>query len=228
MCTPNSPAGGYSPSFAPSATSIGGSYAPSLVGSGPSFAAAVPSVGAGAASGGFSGASALAGAGLGLSAFSAVSNVLGAYAQSRATKGAYNYQAQIAANNAQYADWQAQDALARGRTAEQYSRLRTAQIKGQQVAGFAANNVDAGEGSALNILTDTDYFGARDALAVRDTAARESWAYGREATNYRNNAALLRAQARAISPRRAALGSLLTGAGQVAAGWYSFGQAGAL
>lgn len=149
-----------------------------------------------------------------------VSNVMGAYNQSKATKQAYEYQAAVNRNNAQIAEWQAQDALARGAKAEQAQRLKAAQLKSSQRAGFAARGVALDEGSPLAILQDTDYMNELDALTIRDNAAKEAWGARVQAGNYSNDARMLSARADVESPGRAAFGTLLTSAGAVADSWY--------
>ena len=148
-------------------------------------------------------------------------NAYGAYSNSKATKTAYDAQGQIAANNAQIATWQAEDAIVRGDREASRSRLKTRQLKGSQRAALAANGVDLGEGSALNILADTDYFGELDAGTIKDNAAREAWAIRNQATNFTSEGSLLRSRADMESPVFAASTSLLTGANRVASHWYS-------
>lgn len=151
-------------------------------------------------------------AGAGASAYSAYSNSQGA-------KTAYNAQGQVAENNAQIARWQAEDALKRGGRDASRMRVKTNQLKGAQRAQLAANGVDLGVGSALNMLTDTDYFGEIDANTITDNAAKEAWAIRAQANNYSNEAALLRSRADAEKPLMSAGASLLTSAGKVAANW---------
>jgi hypothetical protein len=155
----------------------------------------------------------LQGAGAGASAY-------GAYSSSQASKAAYNAQAQIAENNAQLAEWQAEDATARGSVAASDQGLKTNQLKGTQRARMAANGVDLGVGSAQQILTDTDYFGAIDRARIVDNAAREAWGYRSQGTNFDSNANLLRQRAAAESPFLSAGTSLLTSAGKVSSNWY--------
>jgi len=160
----------------------------------------------------------VAAAGLGM-------QIVGSFQQSKATKAATAYQAGVSANNAQLAEWQAQDALQRGQTAEQQSRMRTAQLKGSQRARLAASGVALTEGSALNILDDTDYMGEQDALTVRNNAAKEAWAYRNQAAGLSTDALMLQSRADAESPGASAFGSFLTGAGQVASSWYQYKNA---
>lgn len=171
-------------------------------------------------SGGIS-AGTLANIATGLQVAGAANTVLGSYNQSKAAKAAYEYQAAVQRNNAQLAEWQAQDAIARGQKAEQSQRLKVAQLKSTQRAGFAARGVALDEGSALNILNDTDYMGNLDALTLRDNAAKEAWGYRTQGANAASDAALLSGRAEAESPFGAAASSLLTGAGAVASSWYN-------
>jgi hypothetical protein len=147
-------------------------------------------------------------------------STMGAYSNSRASKAALEAQAQVAANNRQIAQWQADDALKRGDRAVSRSRMRTNQIKGTQRASMAANGVDLGVGSALNILVDTEYFGEVDAGTIKDNAAKEAWALRNQAANFGSESELMRSRADAEKPWMAAGTSLLTSAGRVAGSWY--------
>jgi hypothetical protein len=158
-------------------------------------------------------------AGAGLSAVSA-------YGNSKSAKGAYEAQAQIAKNNAIIAGWQAEDALARGDRNVSLSRSKTRQQKGTQRAAMAANGVDLGEGSALNILVDTDYFGELDANTIKDNAAKEAWALRNQAAGFTAEAAMAKARADNERPWMSAGTSLLTSAGKVADRWYEPGPRG--
>lgn len=146
--------------------------------------------------------------------------VFGSYDKSKANQAAYEYQSSVNKNNATMAGWQAQDALQRGATAEQNQRLKTAQLRSSQRARLAANGVIIDEGSALNLLDDTDFMGERDALTIRDNAKREAWGARVQASNYSNDAAMLSNRADAESPLGSAASTLLTGAGTVADSWY--------
>lgn len=147
-----------------------------------------------------------------------------AYNNSRSTRDAYNAQGQIAANNAQVAEWRAQDAESRGEQAVYATRLKTAQFKGTQRARMAANGVDLTTGSPLEILTDTDYFGEIDRARITDNAAREAWGYRTEGQNFQGDASLLRSRAAAESPLMAGATSLLSSASRVDKSWLSGGS----
>lgn len=159
---------------------------------------------------------ALIGAGIGMQA-------VGAYNNSRATKTALNAQAEVSRNNAQVGEWQAEDALKRGDKAASRVRAQAKQLKGTQRAALAANGVDLSEGSALQILSDTDYFADIDANTTLDNAAREAWAIRAQAAGYTAEASLLSSRAAAESPLMAGATSLLGSAGRVAGRWYTGG-----
>lgn len=158
---------------------------------------------------------------LGMQAAGAGASAVGAYNNSKAEKYALDYQAKVAANNAQLAQWRASDAITRGQTDTARQQLKTRQLKGSQRASAAARGVDLGEGSALNILSDTDYLGAIDANQITQNAEMEAWAYQQEASDYTSNSEVLRNRAKSVSPGSAAFSTLLTGASAVSKSWYS-------
>lgn len=157
-----------------------------------------------------------------MQAAGAASSANAAKAQSASTKAGYEYQAAVNRNNEQVAEWQAQDAIQRGAQAEQAQRLKVAQLRGTQRAGFAARGVSLDEGSPLAILQDTEYMGQLDVNTIRDNTAKEAWALRNQGANYESDAAMLSARAAAEDPTRAMFGSLLSSSGQVASSWYSY------
>ena len=91
---------------------------------------------------------------------------------------------------------------------------------------MAANGIDLGEGSAVDVLTSTDYMGERDALTIRNTAAKRAYGYRTQGTSYQDSARMRDATAGAINPTAAAATSLLGSAGQVSDYWYKSKAAG--
>lgn len=154
-----------------------------------------------------------------MQATGAVLGATSAFSNSKAAKGAAETNARIQELNAQMAEWQAEDAIARGDRAAGVSRMKTRQLKGSQRAALAANGVDLGFGSALDILNDTDLFGEVDAETIRDNASREAWAIRQQAAGLKVDAAMFRSRAANESPLMAASTSLLTSAGRVADRW---------
>ena len=151
-------------------------------------------------------------AGMGMSA-------MGAYNQAKTQQATLGYEAAVADNNARIADYQAQTEQQIGAQQEQAQRMKTASLFGAQLAGMAANGIDLGQGSAADVLASTQYMGERDALTIRDNAARRAWAYNMNAQNLRSESANDRAMGGAINPRMAAFTSLLTGASGLATNW---------
>ena len=161
----------------------------------------------------------LANIGLGMQAAGLVSSVFGARRSARAEQEAARQNAQIAANNAQFAEWQAQSAIARGQKDVAAVQLRTRRTQGRQRALLAARGIRADEGSALDLLTDTAYFGEIDANTVADRSAMEAWALRTEGQQAAAQGQMMRARADAMSPNMTAFSTLLTGAAPVAARW---------
>lgn len=144
----------------------------------------------------------------------------GAYQQSRAAKQSASYNRTVAENNAKVAEWQAEDAIDRGRIREQEQRRKVTQLKGQQRAQLAATGFDVGEADALDILSDTAEFGELDALTVRSNAEREAYEARVRGINQTAQADLFQAQADNQNPALAAGTTLFAGAGSVADRWY--------
>ena len=151
-------------------------------------------------------------------------SAMGASNSAKAQRAGLEYQADVAANNAQIAEWQAQDAIRQGQEQEQQNRLRYAATKGTQRAALAANGVALDEGSAVDILSSTDYANEMDAQTIQANAARSAWGYRTQGANYSDNAASLRAGAGAVSSGSAAGMCLLGSAGQVAGSWYQYSK----
>lgn len=153
-----------------------------------------------------------------------VVSAVGSYNQARGQQNALDYESAVASNNAKIADYQAQLAIQNGQTQEENQRLKTAAMFGTQRAGLAANGVDLGSGSANEVLATTSMMGERDALTIRDNAARQAWAYRNQAAGYLAESQADSGAAKAISPAFSAAGSLLTGAANVASGWYRYNR----
>ena len=154
-----------------------------------------------------------------LMAGSAGMSMVGAMNSADAQKQAFAYQAQVAANNADIARQQATLAIQNGQTREQTQQLKTGQIYGAQRAAMAANGIDLGEGSATDMLATTRFMGDRDALTIRDDAARSAWAARVQAASYDSQGSLMRAQGDAIDPMMAGATSLLGSAASIAGVW---------
>ncbi len=157
----------------------------------------------------------------------AASSALGAYYGAQSQKQSLELQANLADINARMSESSAQQTLLTGQRDEQKSRIATANLKGTQRAGMAANGIDLGEGSAAQVLTSTDVMGEVDADTIAANAVRSAWGYRTQGVNQSNQALMSRASAGAINPGQSALTSLLGSAGTVAGNWYQYNKAGA-
>lgn len=145
-----------------------------------------------------------------------------AFSQSSSSKAAYQYQAAVNENNAKIAEWNAQDAARRGEQDLIDQRRRAAQTMGTQRATLAGRGIDISEGSALNILTDTEYMSQQDSLTVKDNTAKSVWGAKVQANNDRANAGLYQMKADNESPFLSGVGSLLTSAPKVSDAWNTY------
>lgn len=156
-------------------------------------------------------------AGLGL-------GVLGGIQQANAARADGKYQQQVANNNAILAEQNATDAYRRGALEEEKHRATVRRAIGSQRAALAANGLDLGTGTPVDLVTESAKFGEMDALTIRANAAREAWGFQSSAEQYRADGRAARA-----SGNNAANGTLLTtGAslfgGVANAGFFSAGR----
>jgi hypothetical protein len=143
-------------------------------------------------------------------AFSAINQIRAGRAQDRAAQAmgqaeeraglagqrVSESQAQLAEYNAAVAEVQARDAIVRGEEEANLFRSRTRLLIGEQVAGYAAGNIDVGYGSAIDVQADAAFLGELDALTARTNASREAWGFRVEATDLRQRAAIAREEGR--------------------------------
>lgn len=149
---------------------------------------------------------------------------VGQVQQASAQKGQAKYQAAVARNNQIMAERAAKDAEERGRVDELNRRIQTRQLIGRQRASLAANGVEVGSGSAIDIISDSALIGEVDALTIRNNAAREAQGFRYQGANYGSEARLYDAQRRNISAALpfAVGGTVLGTAGQVSDQWYNY------
>lgn len=161
---------------------------------------------------------------LGLSAASTVVSTIGAYQQAQGQKNMNEYQAAVSRNNAQVAEWQAQDALKRGDEAANAARRQADQQKGMLRVGQAARGLDLNEGTAADLQDQIDFFSVADQARARDNGKKEAWAKRAQGQNATNDAAMYSATADSINPLFAAGTTLLSSAGSVAEKWYAYSK----
>lgn len=179
-------------------------------------------VGYSPASSGMSASTALGAAG----AVGALAGAYSTYQQGKIAQIGYWLQERTMQRNMQMAEWQADDAYRRGEAAITQLRRKGAAAKGTQRARLAASGVDLTQGSALRILSDTDYLMAEDEATLRDNVENEARAYRLKAVGLQAEAGMAQFQAASINPTSMAATSLLTSAPRVAQSWYNMRQAG--
>jgi hypothetical protein len=139
---------------------------------------------------------------IGMSAYSAFNTWRSGGAMARAgekQQEAAESAAELHEWNAEVAELQAADAIARGAEEENRFRSGVRGIIGSQRAAMAAGNVDVGFGSALDVQADAAYLGELDAHAIRSNAAREAWGYNVEAFDANFRASITRQEGAAAA-----------------------------
>lgn len=135
-----------------------------------------------------------------------------------AQREASESQADLADYNANVADLQAKDAVARGTEEESRFRSSVRGIIGSQRANQAAQGVDVGFGSTVDVQADAAFLGELDALTIKTNAAREAWGFQVQAEDLRKRGQIARkegvyleksGQAAQSASRWSAAGSIL-------------------
>jgi hypothetical protein len=166
----------------------------------------------------------LAIASLALGAVGTGVGAVGALQQGQAQAAAARYQAAVAGNAQKVAQWQAKDAIDRGKVAEQQRRTKTALQIGSQRAALASSGTDVNSGSNLDIIGDTAATGEFDALTIRSNAEREAWDKKVQGSNLAADAQLSRSRA-GFAEQAGMLGAganLIAGASSVSDKWLKY------
>jgi hypothetical protein len=124
------------------------------------------------------------------------------------------YQSKVFGIDADLAERQADDAIARGHEAELRAGRQGKQIIGAQRAAYAASGVDVSSGTPAAVEADTQALSELDALTIKNNAALEAWGYRVQAADYRTKAQMALAAGRNEQTRsqNRAIGTLLSGA----------------
>lgn len=146
---------------------------------------------------------------------------LGAYSaiqSGQAQSAAANYQAQVAANNAKIAAYNASDAIAKGNTQVQAAQEQAAQHQGMIRAVMGAGGVDLNSGSALRNQQGVAQVDQLNEATITSNAARSAWNFRNQGADYTAQANLDRMQASQANTAglMGGFSSLLSGAGTFA------------
>jgi hypothetical protein len=109
-----------------------------------------------------------------------VTSVLGTAAgtqQAQMQAGQANYRAQVARNNQQIAQWNAERALQEGQVQEDLQRQKTQQAIGSRRAALASQGGDIDTGSPVDIIGDTARAGEFNARTIRNNGQANAWKY---------------------------------------------------
>lgn len=150
------------------------------------------------------GSAAAAGAGFG--SLGTILQLGGSLVSGMAQMASARAAARAATQSAQYADDAAREALEAGQQESDLRQRAGAKLMGQNAVAAAANGMDVGSGSALDMLDDTHTAVNQDAFRIRTNAWRESKALSQQAANYRAEAASARSEAR-FAPIKTVLGA---------------------
>lgn len=129
-----------------------------------------------------------------------------AKANAAAIRAASEYQRRQFERNQEFANLQAESALARGTTEANLTRAAGRRVIGAQRAALAASGIEVDSGTALELQAQTAGAAAMDAEAIRTNAWREAWGYRVEALNAGTSASLA-----SSAGRVSAANTLLTG-----------------
>ena len=124
----------------------------------------------------------------------------------------------------QMADAAAVTATQEGQVQQQQKANQEDVLIGQQKAGLAANGIDVGSGTAVDLLADTKAAGEFDQLTITNNAARTAQGFENQGINYQNQAVVNEQESAAAlqGGELKADSALITGAGSVANSWYNY------
>lgn len=128
----------------------------------------------------------------------------------KAANAAAEYNARASDYNASIASQQAEQAGYRGQRSEQSLRRGARQLRGAQRSALAGAGVLVDAGSGAEAGLDLERGVEFDAMDIRYNTALEQWGFQSQASEFRGQAAMQRASK--VSPRRAGLTTLLSGA----------------
>lgn len=160
---------------------------------------------------------------IGVMAAGSVVQALGAHQEAQAQQAQSKYNMQVAGNNQQIANAQAQDILDTGRIDEETQRYLTAQRIGEARASAAARGVDVNQGSAVDIQSNLAATGEQEALTIRSNAAKQALAARQQAQYFGQQGQLegMQKKQAGIAGNYGVAGSILGGATSVANRWYT-------
>ena len=159
--------------------------------------------------------------GLWAQAGGALSGAVGNYYNARAQRDTFATQSELSRINAEVAELGRQSSLIQGTRAASRAKMRGSKLKSQQRASQAASGVDLNVGSARELRVSTDIMKEVDANEIMRSALMKSFGYDWQRESMLNQSRMAAIASDSVSPGRAVMSSLLTGAGRVGASWYA-------
>lgn len=111
-------------------------------------------------------------------------NAVGKVVEGNAQAKNYQYEAQVAQNNATIARQNAEYAVRAGETQAATQGIKNRAALGAMVAQTGANNIDVNTGSPLLAQESQREVGLQDVLQIRSNARLTAYGYQTQATNY--------------------------------------------
>ncbi len=111
----------------------------------------------------------------------AVGSLASGYSQSKALKAQGDYQKSIYDMNAKFAQFEADDAIDRGKTAATEYKKKGKALIGSQRAALAAQGIEVDSGSAAEVQADTRIQIEKETINIKNNAWREAWGYKTQA-----------------------------------------------
>lgn len=161
---------------------------------------------------------------LGLAGLGMMASANAAKASAKATQISLEFQSKMDAINARLAESNYQATMIAGETQIANLTMKTGALKSSQRASMAANGIDLGSDSAINILTSTDLMGEIDKNQLHSNIIRNAWGYKTQEANFNSSSTMKSAQAEGINPHTSYNASLLSNVGSVAMNWYSMSK----
>ena len=120
---------------------------------------------------------------------------MGAGATADANAASYNYKAAVASNNAKIAKMNADQATFAGGVAAQSNDLKTKNMVATQLVTQAANGLDVGSGTNVNLRESAAALGHLDTLTILNNAAKNTQGFKAQGMNFEAESGLNRASA---------------------------------
>lgn len=124
----------------------------------------------------------------GTSLLGTVASAVGARQQSTAQQSSALFQQQVLLNNQQTAKQNAALSAEAGTAAANIEGMKNRAVIGATKASQAASGIDVNSGSAVDVRSSADELGQLNALTVRSNAAKQSYGYEVQASNFGSQA----------------------------------------